>query len=46
MPECPKCGKPMVLRTVQREGPHYGKRFWGCTEYPRCRGVREYLVTE
>ena len=42
VPDCPTCGKPMVLRTVQREGPHYGKRFWGCSDFPRCRGVRGF----
>lgn len=41
-PECPQCGEPMVLRTVQKEGPHKGNRFWGCKDYPRCRGMRPY----
>ena len=31
---CPKCGKPMVRRTG-RFGP-----FLGCSEYPRCRGIK------
>jgi hypothetical protein len=39
-PLCPKCGQPMVLRTVQREGPRKGSRFWGCPNYPRCHGIR------
>ena len=42
-PPCPKCGQPMVLRVVKEEGPHKGKRFWGCRDFPRCRGVREYV---
>ena len=42
-PSCPKCGQPMVLRVVKKEGPHKGKRFWGCRDFPRCRGVREYV---
>lgn len=41
-PPCPQCGELMVLRTVQKEGPHKGNKFWGCKDYPRCRGVRPY----
>jgi hypothetical protein len=44
-PLCPKCGQPMVLRTVQKEGPRKGSRFWGCVNYPRCHGTRE-MATE
>ena len=33
---CPKCGQPMVLRTVKR-GTNAGKQFWGCSAYPKCR---------
>jgi restriction system protein len=39
-PSCPKCEKPMVWRTA-RKGPHPGERFWGCPDYPRCKGVRK-----
>ena len=35
-PNCPKCGIPMVLRTVSR-GEHQGKQFYGCSNYPQCR---------
>ncbi len=42
-PACPKCGQPMVLRVVKKEGPHKGKKLWGCRSFPRCRGLREYL---
>ena len=31
--KCPKCGKPMVIRTSAR-----GK-FYGCSTYPKCRGT-------
>ena len=41
-PACPKCGQPMVLRVVKKEGPHKGNKFWGCRDFPRCRGVRKY----
>jgi hypothetical protein len=45
-PACPKCGQPMVLRTAQREGPHKGRQFWGCANYPRCRGLREAALDD
>jgi restriction system protein len=35
---CPQCGHPMVLRTAQR-GPQVGEQFWGCSQFPRCRGT-------
>ena len=37
-PQCPKCGGGMVLRTARR-GKNTGSVFWGCTNFPRCRGV-------
>lgn len=40
-PTCPKCGSPMVLRTAKR-GSSPGSQFWGCPNYPRCRGIRQY----
>lgn len=40
-PVCPKCGIPMVLRIVT-QGEHKGKRFYGCSNYPRCREVKAY----
>lgn len=36
--QCPKCGSAMVERTVKK-GEHAGKQFWGCTNYPNCRGI-------
>jgi four helix bundle suffix protein len=38
-PSCPKCGKPMSLRTA-RKGMRPGSQFWGCSQYPSCKGVR------
>jgi restriction system protein len=38
-PSCPQCGKPMRQRTA-RTGPHAGQPFWGCTDYPDCKGIR------
>lgn len=39
-PVCPRCGKPMTLRTA-RNGPQAGTRFWGCAAYPDCKGTRK-----
>lgn len=39
-PKCPKCGKPMLKR-MQRKGEQQGREFWGCSDYPRCNGIRK-----
>jgi ssDNA-binding Zn-finger/Zn-ribbon topoisomerase 1 len=31
---CPECDGPMVSRTSTHG------RFWGCKDYPRCKGTR------
>jgi restriction system protein len=36
---CPTCGASMVKRTAKR-GSNAGNSFWGCSNYPTCRGVR------
>ena len=36
---CPNCGGAMVRRTARR-GSNAGSAFWGCSSYPRCRGIR------
>jgi len=36
---CPVCGTPMVLRTA-RKGLQAGRDFWGCPQFPECRGTR------
>lgn len=38
-PSCPKCGKPMRKR-IPREGGKADKPFWGCPDFPDCRGTR------
>lgn len=35
--KCPQCDGPMVPRTSA-----HGK-FWGCKDYPRCRGTRNVM---
>jgi restriction system protein len=37
-PTCPNCGSRMVKRTT-RQGVNTGKEFWGCSTFPKCRGV-------
>lgn len=41
MPSCPKCGSGMKLRTA-RQGSRSGKKFYGCSTYPRCNGIINY----
>ncbi len=38
-PACPKCNAPMAQRRARR-GNHVGETFWGCTQYPDCKGTR------
>lgn len=37
-PSCPICGKAMVVRTA-KSGKNAGNKFWGCSDYPGCKGV-------
>jgi restriction system protein len=36
---CPKCGSAMVRR-VAKQGASAGGVFWGCSQFPSCRGTR------
>lgn len=40
-PNCPNCGKQMILRTA-RKGTSQGEQFWGCSAFPQCRGIVKY----
>ena len=40
-PNCPKCDSKMVLRTA-KSGKNVGKQFWGCSNFPQCRGIMNY----
>jgi predicted RNA-binding Zn-ribbon protein involved in translation (DUF1610 family) len=33
---CPKCGAQLLLRTAKK-GANAGKKFYGCSNFPRCR---------
>jgi restriction system protein len=39
-PVCPTCGSQMKPRQARR-GPNAGGKFWGCPNYPECRGTRD-----
>ena len=36
---CPECGGAMVHRSA-KSGANAGNMFWGCSNYPRCKGTR------
>jgi len=38
IPQCPQCGAQMALRTA-KTGKNAGQQFWGCTQYPDCKGT-------
>ena len=35
---CPKCGSEMIKR-VATKGDNAGKSFYGCSKFPKCRGI-------
>lgn len=37
-PLCPVCNHAMIKR-IARKGKNAGHTFWGCSQYPNCRGV-------
>ena len=37
-PTCPRCQGAMIKR-VAKKGQHQGKDFFGCSQFPKCRGV-------
>ncbi len=40
-PYCPNCDSKMVVRTA-KGGSKPGSKFWGCPNYPTCRGMLAY----
>jgi restriction system protein len=38
-PACPVCERPMIKRKAGRDST-IGQVFWGCTQYPSCKGAR------
>ena len=39
IPACPVCRTPMEVKTARRGG-NAGSQFWGCPNFPICRGTR------
>lgn len=37
-PLCPKCSEEMILR-IAKSGQNQGQKFWGCSNFPKCRSV-------
>ncbi|HFU74991.1 MAG TPA: NERD domain-containing protein, partial [Arcobacter sp.] len=37
---CPKCGSGLTIRTAKR-GAKAGKNFYGCTNFPKCKYMRD-----
>ena len=35
---CPQCNDLMIKRK-SKKGENYGSEFWGCSNYPKCRGT-------
>lgn len=39
-PYCPACGAKMVLRRPKLHSVTQWEPFWGCSQFPDCRGTR------
>lgn len=37
---CPRCGGKLIIRTAVK-GSHQGKKFLGCSNYPKCRYIED-----
>ena len=40
--KCPKCNGDLILRTARR-GENKGNSFYGCSNYPKCKYIQEYI---
>ena len=40
--KCPKCNGELVLRTAKR-GENKGNSFYGCSNYPKCKYIQDYI---
>lgn len=40
VPVCPKCGAVMVQRAAKAKGTTKKNVFWGCSNFPNCKGTR------
>lgn len=39
-PTCPKCGS-LLLPRVAKKGKYQGQKFWGCSQFPKCKYVEK-----
>ena len=39
---CPKCDGELVMRTA-KHGENKGKSFYGCSNFPKCKYIQEYI---
>ena len=39
VPHCPVCNA-LIVKRLARRGVSAGSSFWGCSNYPKCRGTR------
>lgn len=44
-PLCPRCSATMVLKVAYRGTPKE-RLFWGCSNFPFCRGGRDYIESD
>jgi restriction system protein len=44
-PTCPSC-RGLMIERVAKQGRNIGKSFWGCRDYPKCRGVMPMAAGE
>ena len=42
---CKICNKEMKMR-LAKQGKNEGNHFWGCSDYPNCKGVQEATVAD
>jgi restriction system protein len=38
---CPDCGGELIMR-VARHGKNAGNKFWGCSNFPKCKLIKTY----
>ena len=42
-PSCPKCHSEMIQR-IAKKGARQGQTFYGCSQFPKCRGVVNSVI--
>lgn len=42
---CPQCGGSLIIRTATR-GKNIGSKFWGCSNFPKCRYILPLEVNQ